>query len=75
MLDNLKPTLGGCGHYHYSCYYYYYCRALFADAEAEEKKMGINSALHIIILDELDAICRQRGSLVSGVSLLLLLLL
>ena len=26
--------------------------------------MGINSALHIIIFDELDAICRQRGSLV-----------
>lgn len=25
--------------------------------------MGINSALHIIIFDELDAICRQRGTL------------
>lgn len=38
-------------------------RQLFADAEAEEKKMGINSALHIIIFDEIDAICRTRGSL------------
>lgn len=41
-------------------------RALFADAELEQKKMGINSALHIIILDELDSICRRRGSLVSS---------
>ena len=40
------------------------CRQLFAEAETEQKKMGINSALHIIIFDELDAICRQRGSLV-----------
>ena len=46
-----------------------YTRALFADAETEEKKMGINSALHIIILDEIDAICRQRGSLVGIYSL------
>ena len=37
---------------------------MFADAEVEEKKMGIHSALHIIIFDEIDAICRQRGSLV-----------
>ena len=29
--------------------------------------MGINSALHIIIFDEIDAICRTRGSL-SGSS-------
>ena len=40
-------------------------RQLFADAEQEEKKSGINSALHIIIFDEIDAICRQRGSLVK----------
>ncbi len=25
--------------------------------------MGINSALHIVIFDEIDAICRARGSL------------
>ena len=45
-------------------YYIFHYRQLFADAEAEEKKMGINSALHIIIFDEIDAICRTRGSLV-----------
>lgn len=43
-------------------------RLLFADAEAEEKKSGMNSALHIIIFDEIDAICRQRGSLVHIVT-------
>jgi len=37
-------------------------RALFAEAEAEEKEKGENSGLHIIIFDEIDAICRQRGS-------------
>ena len=38
-------------------------RVLFKEAEDEQKKMGINSALHIIIFDELDAICRTRGTL------------
>ncbi|EZG52949.1 putative N-ethylmaleimide sensitive protein [Gregarina niphandrodes] len=37
-------------------------RNLFAEAEIDEKKFGINSPLHIIIFDELDAICKQRGS-------------
>ena len=37
-------------------------RELFADAEKEYKKEGESSQLHIIILDELDAICKQRGS-------------
>jgi len=37
-------------------------RELFADAEKEYKKDGENSQLHIIILDELDAICKSRGS-------------
>ena len=41
-------------------------RQLFAEAETEQKSMGINSALHIIIFDELDAICKQRGTVVSG---------
>ena len=36
---------------------------LFDGAEKDQKKMGMNSALHIIIFDEIDAICRQRGSL------------
>lgn len=42
-------------------------RRLFADAEEEEKKLGPNSGLHIIIFDEIDAICKQRGS-VAGAS-------
>uniref|UniRef100_A0A8C9J9D2 Vesicle-fusing ATPase n=1 Tax=Piliocolobus tephrosceles TaxID=591936 RepID=A0A8C9J9D2_9PRIM len=37
-------------------------RNLFKDAELEHKQSGDNSLLHIIILDEIDAICRQRGS-------------
>ncbi|KAF0310706.1 Vesicle-fusing ATPase 1 [Amphibalanus amphitrite] len=41
-------------------------RKLFAEAEEEEEKMGPNSGLHIIIFDELDAICKQRGSVASG---------
>ncbi|CAI8035307.1 Vesicle-fusing ATPase [Geodia barretti] len=41
-------------------------RLLFAEAETEQKKMGINSALHIIIFDELDAICKQRGTVGGG---------
>ena len=37
-------------------------RKLFADAEKEYKEKGDESGLHIIIVDELDAICKQRGS-------------
>ena len=40
-------------------------RKLFADAEEEEKRLGPHSALHIIIFDEIDAICKTRGSVVS----------
>ncbi|VUZ52967.1 unnamed protein product, partial [Hymenolepis diminuta] len=41
-------------------------RKLFADAEEEEKRLGPHSALHIIIFDEIDAICKTRGSVGSG---------
>jgi vesicle-fusing ATPase len=41
-------------------------RKLFADAEKEQKEKGDESGLHIIIFDELDAICKQRGSTNSG---------
>jgi len=41
-------------------------RKLFADAEKEYKAKGDESGLHIIIFDELDAICKQRGSTNSG---------
>ena len=37
-------------------------RKLFADAEEEWKRCGSNSGLHMIIFDEIDAICKQRGS-------------
>ncbi|XP_046439746.1 vesicle-fusing ATPase 1-like isoform X2 [Daphnia pulex] len=42
-------------------------RRLFAEAEEEEKRLGPNSGLHIIIFDEIDAICKSRGS-VAGAS-------
>lgn len=41
-------------------------RKLFADAEEEYKRMGEDSELHIIIFDELDAICKQRGGKADG---------
>lgn len=37
-------------------------RDLFADAEAEQQEKGDQSGLHVIIFDEIDAICRARGS-------------
>jgi len=37
-------------------------RNLFADAKAEMQSKGDESELHVIILDEIDAICRQRGT-------------
>ncbi|KAJ2156141.1 transport between ER and Golgi ATPase protein [Coemansia sp. RSA 552] len=37
-------------------------RKLFAPAEKEYKERGDDSQLHIIIFDELDAICKQRGA-------------
>lgn len=40
-------------------------RKLFAEAEEEWKRCGSNSGLHIIIFDEIDAICKQRGSMVN----------
>jgi vesicle-fusing ATPase len=41
-------------------------RELFADAEKEQLEAGDNSMLHIVILDEMDAICKQRGSVKDG---------
>lgn len=45
-------------------------RDLFADAEAEYKAKGDESELHILIFDEMDSICRKRGTISdnSGVS-------
>ena len=41
-------------------------RKLFADAEKEYQESGEESGLHIIIFDELDAVCKQRGSSSDG---------
>lgn len=41
-------------------------RELFEDAEKEQAEKGDESGLHIIIMDELDAICRKRGSVGGG---------
>lgn len=40
-------------------------RDLFLPAELEYKEVGEDSALHMIILDEMDAIARKRGSMTS----------
>ncbi|SPQ95215.1 Vesicle-fusing ATPase [Plasmodiophora brassicae] len=37
-------------------------RKLFEDAEADYAQNGEHADLHIIIFDEIDAICKQRGS-------------
>ncbi len=44
----------------------FFLRRLFEDAEEEEKRMGPNSGLHIIIFDEIDAICKARGSVAGN---------
>jgi hypothetical protein len=36
------------------------------EAEAEEKAKGAASELHVIIFDEIDAICKSRGSVRDG---------
>ncbi|WPK25094.1 hypothetical protein PUMCH_002396 [Australozyma saopauloensis] len=41
-------------------------RNLFKNAEADEKSMGKNSPLHIIIFDELDSVFKQRGGGSTG---------
>lgn len=41
-------------------------RELFAEAEKEQHEVGDQSMLHIIIMDEMDAICKQRGSVRDG---------
>ncbi|XP_020596955.1 vesicle-fusing ATPase-like, partial [Phalaenopsis equestris] len=41
-------------------------RDLFADAEQDQKARGDQSDLHVIIFDEIDAICKTRGSTRDG---------
>ena len=37
-------------------------RLLFKEAEEEQSEKGDQSGLHVIIFDEIDAICKTRGS-------------
>ena len=53
-----------CGNDYISLVIY---RKLFTEAEEEQTKMGSASGLHIIIFDEIDAICKERGTVVSSV--------
>lgn len=39
---------------------------MFTAAEKEYKEKGDDSGLHVIIFDELDAVCKQRGSTSGG---------
>lgn len=41
-------------------------RNLFADAEREQNQQGENSQLHVVIFDEIDSICKTRGSRSDG---------
>ncbi|KAH0466787.1 hypothetical protein IEQ34_004025 [Dendrobium chrysotoxum] len=41
-------------------------RDLFADAEQDQRARGDQSDLHVIIFDEIDAICKSRGSTRDG---------
>eukprot|EP00253_Pinus_taeda_P000561 PITA_00561 len=41
-------------------------RDLFADAENDQRTHGDQSELHVIIFDEIDAICKTRGSTRDG---------
>ncbi|KAA0178024.1 hypothetical protein FNF27_00572 [Cafeteria roenbergensis] len=41
-------------------------RKLFEDAEKEQAERGDESDLHIIIFDEIDAICKRRGTTGGG---------
>ena len=41
-------------------------RALFADAEEDYRLNGENAQLHVIVLDEMDSVCKTRGSSRDG---------
>ena len=42
------------------------CRRLLTSSYREYKEKGDESELHVIIFDELDAVCKQRGSGAGG---------
>ncbi|KAK9906958.1 hypothetical protein M0R45_002573 [Rubus argutus] len=47
-------------------------RDLFADAENDQRLLGDASDLHVIIFDEIDAICKSRGSTRDGTGFMII---
>ena len=41
-------------------------RDLFANAEKDQKENGDDSGLHVIVFDEIDSLCKARGTVSSG---------
>ena len=41
-------------------------RDLFANAEKDQKENGDDSGLHVIVFDEIDSLCKARGTVTSG---------
>ena len=41
-------------------------RDLFANAEKDQKENGDEAGLHVIVFDEIDSICKARGTITSG---------
>ena len=41
-------------------------RDLFANAEKDQKENGDESGLHVIVFDEIDSLCKARGTVTSG---------
>jgi vesicle-fusing ATPase len=41
-------------------------RDLFANAEKDQKENGDDSELHVIVFDEIDSLCKARGTVSSG---------
>lgn len=41
-------------------------RGLFLEAEHEQREKGRDSGLHVVVFDEMDAVCKVRGSVQDG---------
>eukprot|EP00468_Gymnochlora_sp_CCMP2014_P010229 CAMPEP_0167755386 /NCGR_PEP_ID=MMETSP0110_2-20121227/8791_1 /TAXON_ID=629695 /ORGANISM="Gymnochlora sp., Strain CCMP2014" /LENGTH=659 /DNA_ID=CAMNT_0007641359 /DNA_START=107 /DNA_END=2086 /DNA_ORIENTATION=- len=41
-------------------------RGLFVEAEREQREKGPESDLHVVVFDEMDAVCKVRGSVQDG---------
>ena len=45
----------------------YKTRDLFVDAHRDQKLYGFDSAFHIIVFDEIDAVCKRRSNHADGI--------